>query len=146
MKSKVTSIIALAGLFFVLAVANVQGQQRSRSLASVPFDFTVGKSNLKAGSYSIKRMNGNALAIRSDDGSVNVVVNAPLGIGSRDYKAGERLVFNRYGNEYFLTQVWFTSDSGRQLHQSARERKTAQEYKLAQNGAKPERVEIAVGR
>jgi hypothetical protein len=91
-------------------------------------------------------MNGNSLAIRSDDGSINVAVSAPLMIGSRDHKAGERLVFNRYGNDYFLTQVWFTSDSGVQLHQSARERKTAQEFKLARNGAKPERNEIAVGR
>jgi len=146
MKRKVTSIAALAGLFLVLAVANVQGQVPTRAEVNVPFDFTAGKATLKAGTYSIRRMNGTALQIRSADGVTVAVVNAPLTIGSRESKAGERLVFNRYGGEYFLTQIWLSVDSGRQLHQSPREGKTAREFKLARNDAKPERVEIAVAR
>jgi hypothetical protein len=144
MKSKITSLAALVGLFFVLAVANVQAQVPTRAVVNVPFDFTAGKATLKAGTYSIRRTNGTALQIRSEDGSITAFVNAPLTLGSRDYKAGERLVFNRYGDEYFLTQVWLSVDSGRQLYQSTREEKTAREFKLANNNAKPERVEIAV--
>ena len=138
--------MALAGLFFVLAVANVQAQIPTKVVVSVPFDFTAGKATLKAGTYSIRRLNGNALQIRSTDGTITALVNAPLTIGSREFKAGERLVFNRYGEEYFLTQVWLSVDSGRQLHQSARESKTAREFKLARADAKPERVEIAIAR
>jgi len=146
MNKKLTSVIALAGLFFVLAIANVQGQIPAKVVVSVPFDFTAGKATLKAGTYSIRRMNGNALQIQNADGSTAAVLNAPLTLGSRDFKAGQRLVFNKYGDEYFLTQVWLSVDSGRQLLQSARETKTAREFKLTRNNAKPERVEVAIGR
>lgn len=146
MKNRIASMLALAGLFFVLAVANSQAQIPAKVVVSVPFDFTAGKATLKAGTYSIRRLNGNALSIKSADGMKTVVVNAPLTIGSRDFKAGERLVFNRYGADYFLSQVWLSVDSGRQLHQSGREEKTAREFKLARADAKPERVEIAVKR
>ena len=145
MNKKVTTMMALAGLFLVLAIANVQAQVPTKVVVRIPFDFTAGKATLKAGDYSIRRMSGTALQIQNADGSTAAVVNAPLTIGSRDFKAGERLVFNKYGNEYFLTQIWLTVDSGRQLHQSAREVKTAREFKLAHSDAKPERVEVAIG-
>ncbi|PWT91679.1 MAG: hypothetical protein C5B55_07690 [Blastocatellia bacterium] len=144
MKNIIKSTLALAGLFFVLAVASVQAQIPTKTIASVPFDFTAGKSNLKAGTYSIRRTNGMALAIQNDEGKTVAVVNAPLTLGSRDFKAGERLVFNRYGNDYFLSQVWLSVDSGRQLYQSTKEVRIAREFKLASNGAKPERVEVAI--
>jgi len=143
MKNRATSMLALAGLFLVLAVAKVPGQTPTKVVVNVPFDFMAGKANLKAGTYSIRRLNGNALSIRSADGRTSAIVNAPLTIGSRDFKAGERLVFNRYGTEYFLSQVWLSVDSGRQLHTTGKEEKTATEFRITHNGAKPERVEVA---
>jgi hypothetical protein len=122
----------------------VPGQIPTKVVVNVPFDFTAGKANLKAGAYSIRRLNENALSIRSADGKTSAVVNAPLTIGSRDFKAGERLVFNRYGNEYFLSQVWLSVDSGRQLQTTAKEEKTATEFKIGRDGAKPERVDVAI--
>lgn len=144
MKNRVTTILAIGGLFFVLAVASAQAQIPARLEVNVPFDFTAGKQTLKAGTYSIRKLSGNALVIRSDDGTKTVLVSAPLTIGSRDYKAGERLVFNRYGEKYFLTQAWISVDSGRQVYPSALEQKTAREFQLANSNAKPQRVEVAI--
>ena len=144
MKNQITRSIAIFGLFFMLAIAGVQAQAPSRVEVNIPFDFSAGKAALKAGAYSVKRMAGNALAIRSADGKTTALVNAPLTIGSRDSKAGERLVFNKYGNQYFLSQVWLTVDTGRQLFTSDAEVKAAREYKLANKQAKPERVEVAL--
>jgi len=84
------------------------------------------------------------LTIRSVDGKTTTLINAPLAIGSRDSKPGERLVFNQYGDQYFLSQVWLSVDSGRQLFTSAAESRVAREYKLAHNNAEPKRVEIAM--
>ena len=89
-------------------------------------------------------MSGTTLSVRSADGKTTVLVNAPLTIGSRDSKAGERLVFNQYGDQYFLSQIWLTIDTGRQLFTEGMEKKAAREYLLANNNAKPKRVEIAV--
>jgi hypothetical protein len=144
MKNQFVTSLALVGLFFVLAIASVQAQIPANVEVSIPFDFTAGKATLKAGTYSIKRLNGNSLSIRTADGKKTTIVNAPLTIGSRDSKAGERLVFNRYGNEYFLAQVWLSVDSGRQVFPSAQELKTAKAFLLANNNAKPERVEVAL--
>lgn len=142
MKNRIGSTLALASLLVVLAISNAQAQVPSRVVASVPFDFTAGKATLKSGQYRIQRLNGSALSIKS--ATKTFLVNAPLLIGTTEAKGGERLVFNRYGGVYFLTQVWLSADSGRQLFPSELEKKTAKEFQLAHNGAKPERVEVAI--
>jgi hypothetical protein len=143
MKIQIMKNMAILGLFFMLAIASVKAQTPSSVEVNIPFDFSAGKATLKAGAYSIKRTTGNALAIRSADGKTTALVNGPLTIGSRDSKPGERLVFNKYGDQYFLSQVWLSVDTGRQLFTSGAETKVAREFKLANKHAKPERVEVA---
>src|SRR6267143_905223 len=99
MKIQVLRNMAILGLFFMLAIASVQAQTPSRVEVNIPFDFSAGKATLKAGAYSIKRMAGNVLAIRSADGKTTALLSAPLIVGARDSKAGERLVFNKYGEQ-----------------------------------------------
>lgn len=143
MKHQILKTIAILGLFFMLAMTSVSAQTTGKVEVKIPFDFTAGKATFKAGTYSIKRVSNNSVAIRSLDGKTTKLIDAPLAIGARDSKAGERLVFNQYGDQYFLSQVWVEADSGRQLFTSGAEKKAAQEYKLAHNNAKPHRVEIA---
>ena len=78
------------------------------------------------------------------DGKTIALINAPLTIGSRDAKAGERLVFNKYGEQYFLSQIWLSVDNGQQLFPSSLETRIARERKLGHNKSLPQRVEIAV--
>lgn len=127
----------------MLASVSIKAQTPSSVEVNIPFDFSAGKAALKAGAYSIKRLSGNSLAIRSIDGPTTLV-SAPLTIGARDSKPGERLVFNRYGDQYFLSQIWMDVDTGRQLFLSNAETKAAREFKLASKNAKPQRVEVAV--
>ena len=146
MKNQISKTIAIFGLFFMLAITSVNAQAQGRVEVKIPFDFTAGKSEFKAGTYSIRRVTNTALAIRSIDGKTNRLVGAPLTIESRDSKAGERVVFNQYGGQYFLSQVWLTVDNGRQLFTSGAEEKAAKDYRLAHKDAKPGRVEIAASR
>src|SRR5688500_6604066 len=99
MKVQFIRSVAILGLFFMLAIASVNAQTPSRVEVSIPFDFSAGKATVKAGSYSIKRTSANLMTIRSADGKTTALVNAPLSIASRDSKAGERLVFNQYGEQ-----------------------------------------------
>ena len=144
MKKTVTTIIAAVGLFLTMAVASVSAQTPTGAEVNIPVDFSAGKASLKAGTYVIIRKSDSMLQIRHANEKKTILVNAPLTIGSRDYRAGERLVFNRYGDEYFLTQVWFTADQGKQLLPSNAETSAARE--LVKRNMKPERVEIAVRR
>ena len=146
MKNQISKTIAIFGLFFMLAITSVNAQAQGRVEVKIPFDFTAGKVTFKAGTYRIKRVTDTSLAIRSIDGKKQALLSAPLGIGSRDSKAGERVVFNQYGDQYFLSQVWLSSDSGRQLFTTGTEAKVAVDYKIGHNNAKPQRVEIAASR
>jgi hypothetical protein len=60
-----------------------------------------------------------------------VILNAPVNLSSSDSEATERLVFNKYGHEYFLAQIWLSADSGREL---LKEKKSG----------KPERIELSL--
>lgn len=130
MRNQIYRVIAIVSIFFGLGVAGVQAQAPSKLEVNVPFEFTAGKTTLKAGVYSIRRTSGNLLALRSADGK-SVILNAPQSLNSSDPKAEERLVFDKYGDKYVLSQIWLTADTGRQLF-------------VEKKGANPERIEIAL--
>ena len=131
MKVHIYRAIAIFGIFLGFAVANVQGQAPSRIEVNIPFAFSAGKTTLKPGVYTIKRMSGNLIALRSVDDKSSAILNAPVNLSSINPEATERLVFNKKGEHYSLAQIWLTADSGRQL---LKENKTTQ----------PERIEISL--
>ena len=115
MKNKIYRVIAIFGMFFGFALVNAQGQAPSKVRVEIPFEFSAGKTTLHAGVYSIKRMSGELVTLRSEDGKSAVTLNAPVTHSSSDPNAVERLVFSRRGEQYFLAQIWLTADSGRQV-------------------------------
>ena len=130
MKNQTYRLVAILGIFLGFAVASVHAQAPSKVEVNIPFQFSAGKTTLQPGVYSIKRLSGNYLTLRSADGKSTVILNAPLNLTSLDDK-GERLVFNKYGDEYFLSQIWLTTDTGRELA-------------VRKKAAKPELVEISL--
>ena len=131
MKNQIYRVVAIFGIFLGMAVVSAHGQAPSRVEVNIPFEFSAGKATLKPGVYSIKRMAGNLLSLRNTEDKSAVVLNAPLTISSNDPKAEERLVFNKDGDRYVLSQVWLTADAGRQLF-------------VETKGAKYERVELSL--
>lgn len=130
MKHQIFKLTALFAIFLGLAVAGVNAQAPSKVEVNIPFEFSAGTKTLPKGVYSIKRLSGNYLTLRSVDGKSSVILNAPLNLSSLDDK-GERLVFSKYGDEYFLSQIWLTTDTGRELS-------------VRKKAAKPELVEISL--
>ncbi len=131
MKHQIYRNIAIFGIFFALAVVSVQAQAPSRVEVNIPFEFSAGKTTLKPGVYSIKRMSGNLLSLRNTEDESTVILNAPVNLSSTDTKAGERLVFAKDGDQYLLSQIWLTVDSGRELP-------------VKTGTPKPERIEISL--
>ena len=115
MKNKIYRVIAIFGLFFGFATVNAHGQAPSKVTVAIPFEFAAGKTTLHAGVYSIKRTSGELVTLRSEDGKSAVTLNAPVTNSSSDPNAVERLVFSKQGAQYFLSQIWLTADSGRQV-------------------------------
>jgi hypothetical protein len=115
MKKQVYTGIAVFGILLGLTVTGVRAQAPSKVQVNIPFEFTAGKTTLKAGVYTIKRLSAENVTLRSEDGKSSVILNAPVSLTSTNPEAVERLVFSRYGEEYVLSQIWLTADSGRQV-------------------------------
>ena len=122
-----TKVTLLGAMLLVTSVASAQGQSlANRITANIPFDFSVGEKKLPAGKYSISRVNqtiGDAvLSVLDDDGHAKTIrLSNPTQRLSPNSKA--TLVFHRYGDQYFLFQVWPAgATTGRQFPKSRSER------------------------
>ncbi len=73
----------------------------------VPFNFTVSNTFLPAGSYEVgfDSIHPNVLVIRNR--TKNVRATAYVQRGSIERGREDRLIFRRYGGEYFLSEVGF---------------------------------------
>jgi hypothetical protein len=71
--------------------------------AKVPFDFTVSNETLPAGTYTITSPGYGLVLIESSDSRISMVVRSSR--NGNESTSGCKLVFNKYGNQYFLSQV-----------------------------------------
>jgi len=133
MKNKIYRIVAILGVFFGLAVTSAHAQAPSKVAVNIPFEFSAGKTTLPPGVYSVKRLSAETVTVRSEDSKSSVILYAPVTHTSSDPNAVERLVFERYGEHFVLSQIWLTADSGRQIW-------------TGNKRVKSERIEIALRR
>ena len=111
-------------LFAGLMVPASQAQSMLR--ADIPFDFVVGDKRLPSGEYHVKQMSPGAMLIQSKDARSSAFVLTGTAQAGKISDVG-KLVFNRYGDQYFLSKIWAASSyTGRQLPKSRLEREVAQ--------------------
>ena len=133
MKRQIANLLGVLSLLLVAACANAQSINVK---ANVPFDFTVGKSNLSAGTYNIQSIStgtGKVLVIRSED-SANSMLASANSADALDPSPNSRLVFHKYGSQYFLSQIWLEGERvGRQFHISRREAEMAKSVRTSED-------------
>ena len=142
---KLFSVVVAGCLLCLLLVGSAGAQEPgTRIRASIPFDFTVKGKTMPAGVYDITRVMDEpvTLLLRNihDKHDVVVVETEPV----RDYSMPRRaeLVFNRYGDTYFLSEVFTAGEqTGEELYPSHKERELKRE--MARNEVGPEMVTVA---
>jgi hypothetical protein len=116
----------LLGLSLLL-IGTVAYARNVNLKVNVPFDFVVNGATLPSGEYSVQGLAlGNAISIRNADYIAKALV---LGTRCQSPKTSEKakLVFHRYGNRYFLAQIWMAGDNaGVELAKSRLETEIAQ--------------------
>jgi hypothetical protein len=137
-----TMFVGIIALAFASALA-ASAQNPRNLVVNIPFDFTVKGKTLPAGEYIISRSSTadkTSLIMERRDGKANAIVLSKP-VSSRENQSESRLVFNRYGEQYFLSQVWTAGDmQGRELYKTNREHSL--EVELAKNNARSETVAI----
>ena len=127
-------VLAMSFLVSMLAVAPASAKSVDGVRAQIPFDFHVGDSLLPAGEYTINALTDDDVALRIGDGKRGTIALTDSKQAKAGSEARSRLIFHKYGDQYFLAAVWGADQTGRELRESKRERRLRREMRVAQSG------------
>lgn len=130
MKRQGYTLVMFLFLIGSMAVAAQAQSGRSELRANIPFEFTVGNQHMAAGEYTVSQINPSSdravLQLRSKDGRDTAMIQ--MNDAASKLPASSRLVFNRYGDEYYFAQAWIAGETtGLQASPSKSEREARQE-------------------
>jgi len=119
----------LAAFALTLAAAGRMSAEDLVFQSNIPFSFVVNGRTLPAGEYRVRQnstINESFLRIQGIVQKVGALVMSAPPTESAPARPGTaRLVFHRYGDQYFLYQVWTAGDRGEQVPQTRQEREIA---------------------
>ena len=141
MNKQIMKVLTKTSLLGVMLLVSVVTSTKAQSLeyrirANIPFDFSIADTKLPAGEYSLTRAmpsSGDSILSVSDSTGRSRSISTALPVESWHTSGKARLVFHRYGDQYFLFQVWpGSATTGRQFIKSRAERQLL-ENKVAKN-------------
>jgi len=106
-------------LSFLLMLTAVTVSAQSESIRVITsFSFIVGQKTLPAGEYTVepnRKDSDNVWLVQSRDGHASALFTTNT-VRASETQEEARLVFHRYGGQYFLSQIWTTGEAtGREL-------------------------------
>jgi len=146
MKKKVLIAAVTCCFLALVAVATAYAQMPGTAIrATIPFAFSVRGKTLPAGEYEIKRITDSpdGLVIRNVNDKHDSVIFETESVEPRKIPNTGEIVFHRYGDDYFLSEVLTAGEeTGRELAPSRAERQLRREMASTKN--EPETVTVAV--
>jgi hypothetical protein len=118
---------------FTLSAVSINAQQGIR--VNVPFDFTVGDQTLAAGlitARGVSAADAGPLSIRNYDKGQHAFRIARKAQGA-DTSEQAKLVFHRYGDRYFLAEVWIPGTNAWTVLKSKSEKTLMREMRISNN-------------
>jgi hypothetical protein len=115
---KILFSLAMIGVFAASSMAGDSIGVQAR----IPFDFAVAGKQLPAGVYTIERQGTpGMLMLRDAAGHIQTMFLAQP-VYTNASAQSPMLVFNKYGDRYFLAKIWPDSGPGAQLNRTRIER------------------------
>ena len=140
--------ITTIALFTVSSIlgAGIASAQTYAVQATMPFNFTVGNKVLPAGTYKIVPVGDDVVEIQSQDKQVWTL--SPTLPNSTLPENGGKLVFDKFGDQYFLREVLGGSDLNVDLPSSKSEKRARTQETTVDNQthalvAEPSQVFVA---
>ena len=119
-KPMLLAVLTVFGAALTIVPANAQSSRRA--LTNIPFEFSLGNTTLKAGSYTVEQLQSGILALSSSDNKERRFAMTFPGDSDRQSQESH-LVFIRYGSEVFLKGVFISgNENSYELPESSRER------------------------
>jgi hypothetical protein len=120
-------------LLLMLTAVSVPAQSE-RSKITIPFSFIVGQKTLPAGEYTVEPNRRNfdkVWLIQSREADASALFTT-MPVRANQTQEETKLVFHKYGDQYFLSQIWTPGGStGRELLMPRLERELAKNAKIA---------------
>ena len=126
MKKQALAAFAIATLLITLSVGSSFAHGFGFGVrANIPFDFVIGTKTLPQGTYTVKFLETSpkVLVISGQDNN-EAAFALSITVSAEDTEDNSpKLIFHRYGDQYFLSQVWSGARlAGRELPKSQQER------------------------
>ena len=115
--------LLLLSMWVLLTAGSVYAQ--SRIQVEIPFPFTVADKLFPADTYTAVRLppaSPNVIQVRSPDLSTQAILIMNCLEARPNQEVKPKFVFRRYGDQYFLAQVWMGGALGRETRKSNKER------------------------
>src|SRR6185437_2256827 len=134
----VVSTVAFAPVSFP-----AHGQTSGHTMSvNVPFGFEMGNKHFEPGAYTISTPLAGVIEVNN-----NSTAGMALTHGEQSYRPTKtaKVVFDRYGDYYFLRQIWFNPEETSYVEcPESKSEKQAKRSELASNSKKPSNVELAM--
>lgn len=132
---------AIASLLVLSMMAVAKSVHAQNLVANIPFEFMTATTTLPAGDYTVTELSSGVLLHNRAEHTSAFVMTIP---GKAKREPGEsKLIFNRYGNRYFLSEIWSSeSKIGKQLPKSDGEKELLKE--LANGATIEHREQVTV--
>jgi hypothetical protein len=131
------TVSILAGLALAIAASVPTYAQDASVVVHVPFAFSVVKSTLPAGDYTLTQLSQNMWVVRNEGGKAITASARPDGTNPDPEVA--KLVFTKYGEHYLLSRVWC---DGLTSEISEPSPSRAIELQMTSNNQKPETLYV----
>jgi len=139
-----SSLIACALTIGTLASTQMAAAQSGDglALANIPFTFQTGNAHMPAGEYKVIRESDHLILLRGPANKADFIVMNDKTSATAPTKG--KLVFHRYGDKYYLREIWTAESShGLECPKSRAEKVSQSESLNAQNQSAPSTVELA---
>lgn len=119
------------------------GQATGHTMSvNVPFAFDMGDKHFAPGTYRVSELQSGVIVLSGNSTAGLALIR---GEQSSRPTTTAKVVFDRYGESYFLRQIWFNTEGTSYLQCSEpKSEKQAKRSELASNSKQPSNVELAM--
>jgi len=120
----------------------MHAQTQAPTKAKIPFAFQVGSAHLKAGTYTVSNLAEHIISVRC--GSKSGLALTRRETSFRPSTSG-KIVFRKYGDKYFLAEVWTKGDVDHMTVAKSKVEETVRKMQTKTASIAPEnRIEVAL--